>query len=153
MTRPYVQIKAENQIETLRVHLAEHLPRFVDHDGVVGVTLNGGLSRGYADHLSEVDISLYLTSAAYNAWRHQGSPLTEGVSVVDGQLYDVKFADIAAEERRDWEAVALWDASYAQILYDPEGRIERMLAEKLAAPPDPVAAGGLMMACWWYFEL
>ena len=153
MTRPYVQISAENQIDTLRAHLQRMLPRFVAIDGVLGVTLNGGLSRGYADHLSEIDVTLFLASAAYHTWQQDKFPVALGITVLDGQLYDIKIVDIAAEEQRAWEDVALWDASYAQILYDPEGRVQRMFEEKLAQRPDPAAAAGPMMGCWWHFEL
>ncbi len=53
MNRPYVQIESENTIATLRHHLEKMLPEFEALPGVVGLTLNGGLSRGYTDHLSE----------------------------------------------------------------------------------------------------
>ena len=52
MNRPQVQIESENKISTLRRHLEKMLPEFEALPGVIGLTLNGGLSRGYADHLS-----------------------------------------------------------------------------------------------------
>jgi MFS family permease len=61
MTRPRVQISARNQSGTLRAHLRGMLPRFTAFEGVVGLTLTGGLSRGYGDHLSEIDVTFYLT--------------------------------------------------------------------------------------------
>lgn len=38
----------------LRRHLKKMLPEFEALPGVVGLTLSGGLSRGYADRLSKI---------------------------------------------------------------------------------------------------
>ena len=55
MNRPHVQIESENNISMLRHYLEKMLPEFEALPGVMGLTLNDGLSRGYADHLSEID--------------------------------------------------------------------------------------------------
>ena len=124
-------------------------------EGVVGLTLNGGLSRGYADHLSEIDVTIFLTPEAYDAWQSGRAPIAQGITVLDGRLYDVKAVSYTEERDRPWEQVTLWDASYAEILYDPEGLLHAMLSEKLARRPDPGTGlvEGLLMSCWWYFEL
>ncbi len=155
MSRPYVQIDAPNQIDSLRRHLEGQLPRFLAFEGVVGLTLNGGLSRGYADHLSEIDVTVFLTPEAYDAWQSGRAPIAQGITVLDGQLYDVKAVSYTEERDRPWEQVALWDASYAEILYDPEGLLHALLSEKLASRPDPGTGlvEGLLMSCWWYFDL
>jgi hypothetical protein len=153
MTRPYVQIDAVNQISTLRAHLDAKLPRFITFQGVVGITLNGGLSRGYADHLSEIDVTFYLTTEAFNAWRRGKAPIAVGITMVDGQLYDIKTVNYAAEQSRTWDDVSLWDASYAVILYDPNYLLHELISMKLGNGTDPSATEGLMMSCWWYFEL
>jgi len=44
------------------------LPRFKEFPGVVGITLNGGLSRGYADHLSEIDVTFYPQNSFTGIW-------------------------------------------------------------------------------------
>ena len=153
MTRPYVQINASNQIVALRQHLQTLLPRFISFPGVLGITLNGGLSRGYGDHLSEIDVTFYLTPETFAAWHSGKSPLALGITVIDGQLYDIKVVDYIAECERDWEEVALWDASYAETLYDPDNLVQELFAQKLGADPDPGRAEALLMRCWWYFEL
>ena len=153
MTRPYVQIDAPNMITTLRQHLDEMLPRFTAIEGVVGLTLNGGLARGYADHLSEIDVTVFLTPEALKALQTRKAPIAAGITVLKGQLYDVKYVDYIAERDRVWEDVTLWDASYAEVLYDPQGLIQEMFTAKLGDGPDPGAAEGPMMRCWWYYEL
>ncbi len=152
-SRPTVQLHSANRSADLRAHLATVLPMLQTLLGVVGITLNGGLSRGYGDHLSEIDLTLYLTVAAYADWQTHGSPLATGITVLDGQLYDIKVADYAAEAAQPWSDDACWDGSYAEILYDPEGLVAQLYAAKVAESPPLDMAGGLMMSCWWHFRL
>ena len=153
MTRPCVQIDTENQIGALRKHLESMLPHFTTFHGLVGLTLNGGLSRGYADHLSEIDLTFFLTPQGYESWQEGQTPIALGITVLDGQLYDIKHLNYVTEKDRDWDEVTLWDASYAEILYDPENLLHELLAEKVGEGPDPAVAEGLLMNCWWHFEL
>jgi hypothetical protein len=63
-SRPTVQLHSPNRSADLRTHLATVLPMVQTLPGVVGITLNGDLSRGYGDHLLEIDLTLYLTTTA-----------------------------------------------------------------------------------------
>lgn len=153
MTRPHVQLTTPNQAPVLRQHLMATLPHFQNLPGLVGITLNGGLSRGYGDELSEIDVTIYLTATAYATWQRTPSPFATGITRLDHQLYDLKVADYDAEAAQAWSSDACWDASYAEILHDPDGRIAELYAAKLATPPAPAQADGLMMSCWWYFRL
>ncbi len=160
MTRPYVQVKSENLIETMRSHLAQTLPTLTVLPGVVGTTLNGGLSRGYGDHLSEIDLTLYLDSKAHSSWIEQDcAVLPEAKRIHDtiydagGVLYDVKLADISAEQKRPWGHTELWDASYAEILYDPHGLVHSLLEDKLGQWPDEEELRDCLFACWWHYHL
>ena len=109
------------------------------------MTLNGGLSRGYADQLSEIDVTIYLTPEAFDAWESGKTPIATGICVLNGQLYDIKYVDCVAEAARGWEPVTLWDASYAEILYDSQGHLHQLFASKLAHRPEPGEAEGLLM--------
>lgn len=153
MPRPTIQIAKPNKLADMRAHLDRLLPRFSALPGVVGITLNGGLSRGYADHLSEIDITFFLDSDAYRAWRNGQAPHGTGIQVIDDLLYDLKVTNIDQAIAAAWSDVALWDLSYAEILYDPSGRVAALIAEKLAAKPSPLDAGRPLFSAWWYFKL
>lgn len=153
MSRPGVKVNTSNQLAALRAHLDQRLPHFIALPGVVGITLNGGLSRGYADHLSEIDVTFYLTPNTYQYWQAGNAPFGTGIQMIDGTLYDLKALNLEDEQSRDWEMVTLWDTSYAEILHDPAGQIAALFAEKLAKRHDPSDAGGPLFAAWWYFEL
>ncbi|MFC1959607.1 DUF4037 domain-containing protein [Chloroflexota bacterium] len=152
MPRPHVQISAPNRINDFRAHVKSQLPRLTALPGVSGIMLNGGLSRGFADDLSEIDLTFYLESATYTTWKMGRSPLPIGICVLDGMIYDIKSADLDEEMAHDWEMVALWDLSYAEILYDPHGALARLKADKLI-PIDPLLATSPLFAAWWHFEL
>jgi hypothetical protein len=153
MTRPRVQIHALNLVNDLRCQLETFLPKWKALPGVVGITLNGGMSRGYADHLSEIDVTLYLRTETYTQWQSGRSPIPLGIVVLNGALYDIKIVDIEVEKGRAWESDTLWDASYAEILHDPERVLAALFKGKLAQKPQPQDAEGDLFHCWWYFRL
>jgi hypothetical protein len=153
MTRPSVQIDKPNEKDTLLEHLYDNLPSFSALSGVIGITLNGGLARGYGDHLSEVDITFHLESAAYKEWQGGSSPLGVGIQRIDGVLYDIKIVDFTQEDVESWSTDTRWDASYAKILYDPNKVISTLLEENQNYRPTPTDAGGAMFSAWWYFRL
>ena len=151
--RPRVQLQTPNHVNTLRDHLQTSLPLLQTVPGLVGMTLNGGLSRGYGDQLSEIDVTLYLTTKTFTQWQREQSPFAQGITKLDGQLYDLKVVEFTAEQSKPWSSDTLWDASYAEILYDPEQQLATLFAERLAHWPAPDEAQGHMMSCWWYFQL
>lgn len=153
MGRPYVQLNTQNLLTQLREHLNKQLPWLREIPGVEGITLNGGMSRGYADHLSEVDVTVYLSEAAFARYQQGLNPITSGIVVIDGQLYDLKVCSLQAEMAAEWSDVARWDGSYAEILYDPEGKVAALYAKQLAEPPKAAGAGGRLFDCWWHFHL
>lgn len=153
MPRPGPHIDAENLCQQLRQHLDGVLPRLTGLEGVVGVTLSGGVSRGYADHQSEIDVTLYVDAKVLADWERRGSPITMGISVIEGQLYDVKFTSLEKEKAGTWEDGGLWDASYAEVLYDPHGNVADLLREKLSTPVDSTRVEDYLGTSWWYLDL
>jgi len=153
MTRPHVQINKPNTSDVLLAHLDDLLPSFIALSGVVGITLNGGLARGYGDHLSEIDITLYLESKAYEDWKQGNSPIAVGIQRINGALYDIKIINLGQEDVTSWSSDARWDASYAKILHDPTNRITPLLEENLQYIPIPSDASGVMFGAWWHFRL
>lgn len=153
LNRPVVQIDKPNRCDSLLDHLNSHLHLFTELPGVVGVTLSGGLARGYGDHLSEIDVTIYLESPVYTHWQQGNAPIGTGIQRVDGELYDIKICDFAREQPDHWTDDARWDASYARVLYDPTGVVSKLLAQNEQHRPRPLDAGGVMFAAWWHYRL
>lgn len=153
MTRPYVNLTSRNRIQDFQHEISRRLDDFASLDGVCGITLNGGLSRGYGDELSEIDLVFYLEPCSYRLWSGGQPLLPLGITKIGDYLYDIKIFDLEEEQQKHWDSVALWDLSYARILYDPAGRIALLIEAKLADPPRRLQAEGPLFQCWWYFRL
>ncbi len=153
MNRPYVNLNSKNIIENLLAALKKEIEKLKLIVGVVGITLNGGLSRGYADHLSEIDIVIYLEKKCFENWHKTKTPLPLGIAKLGGYLYDIKIVDFESEEKRIWDSASLWDLSYSKILFDPEGKIEQLMKDKLSCTPKVKEAEALLFSAWWYFRL
>ncbi len=153
MNRPYVNLNSKNMIDDLLASLDMELEKLKSIDGLVGITLNGGLSRGYADHLSEIDIVIYLEKEHFEKWQKTKTPFPLGIVMLAGQLYDIKAVDYESEEKRIWDSVALWDLSYSKILFDPKKKIEQLRRDKLSCTPEVKEAEALLFSSWWYYKL
>lgn len=153
MNRPYVNLNSKNMIDDLLASLDMEIEKLKSIDGIVGITLNGGLSRGYADHLSEIDIVIYLEKEYFERWQKAKAPFPLGIAMLAGQLYDIKAVDFESEEKRTWDSVSLWDLSYSKILFDPKKKIEQLIRDKLSCTPDFKEAEALLFSSWWYYRL
>ncbi|AIQ44661.1 hypothetical protein R70723_01100 [Paenibacillus sp. FSL R7-0273] len=151
--RPHVTVNSLNLLPEMLKELKERLPGFAALEGVCGITLNGGCSRGYADEFSEIDLVFYLEAGQYTLWSGGQSPLPLGITRIGWYLYDIKAVSLEEELRKTWDSTALWDLSYARTLYDPEGQIAGLVRTKLAERPGRLQAEGLMFSCWWHYRL
>jgi hypothetical protein len=153
MARPCVSLKTENKINNFKTALHDKLKYFESLEGVCGITLNGGMSRGYVDQFSEIDLVIYLNQDTYNLWSNGKSPVPTGITKFNYYLYDIKLVNLEEEKHRKWDNISLWDLSYAKILYDPSGEIKKLIEDKLNNSPRPLQAEGSLFSCWWYFRL
>ncbi len=153
MARPYVDIGIKNEINQLLEHLDGMLPKFKSLPGVVGITLNGGLSRGFADHLSEVDITFYLDFESHKEWHTNKAPIPQGIVKFDNVLYDIKTINYEVESMRKYDDIELWDLSYAKILFDTDNKLSKLFEKKLSIKPEFSEAVNLLWESYWNFKL
>ncbi|MFX1311717.1 MAG: DUF4037 domain-containing protein [Promethearchaeota archaeon] len=98
--------------------------------GVIGITLCGGLSRGYGDELSEIDLNIYLDDHVYNTWLIGMGPVPHSDALWEGIYIDLEFLSYERELKDKWDLIKKWDTSYNVILFDPEQKIEKLFEEK-----------------------
>jgi len=153
MSRPYVTIKNNNIINELLNSLNNEIEEFKKLQDVVGIILDGGLSRGYGDRLSEIDVVIYLSKQSYQYYQKNLTPISLGITMINNYLYDIKILDYEEELSKSWDSVALWDISYAKILYDPENKVKEMIDLKLKRKPKISSASSFMFDSWWNFKL
>ena len=93
-------------------------------DGVVGIVLLGAIPRGYFDRHADVDIAVMKKKRA-------SVPLEEKFFPVDGVEVHVWLSDYDDEFARPWDMSKRWTYSQGQIVFDPEGKLSRLLDDKV----------------------
>ncbi len=151
--RPYVTINKESKLKVLMEVLHKNMGNIKKFDGIAGIMLDGGMSRGYADYLSEIDVVIFLHDKEFQSYKEEKTPIALGITKMEGYLYDIKVLNYEEEWRKEYDSIALWDMSYAKILYDTNGELKSLFDRKLKAVRDVSAAEGLMFEAWWNYKL
>lgn len=128
--RPYGEISSKGKYEEMLEESKKIVNELTNEKGVIGITLCGGLSRGYADELSEIDLIVYLEDDVYNEWIIGMSPIPHSDALWKGNYVDIEFFSFQQEVKESWDLIKKWDASYNVILFDPEKKIEALFKEK-----------------------
>jgi len=128
--RPYGKILSESNFEEMVNDAKIMVQNLMNQKGVIGITLSGGLSRGYGDELSEIDLIIYLEDDIHRQWSIGMGPIPQGDILWDGKYFDIKFLSFQEEISKDWDLLKRWDASYQKILFDPLGKIADLLEQK-----------------------
>ena len=123
------------QADGIVCHLVQEAPH------VVAVLLSGSLARGTADHLSDIDMTVFVRREHIKA----GIP-----ALPDECLSPAAWVDLPVhclerwmDPRNDeliWTMTNRWDKSHAKILHDPQGEALRLLAKKLVFRPGELRA-------------
>ena len=145
--------ESKNLISEKRILLNQRLPYFMQCEHIIGVTLNGGMARGYVDKYSEIDLTLYVRQDTYDSWNQGRCPFTIGIQILDNHLYDIAIKCIEKEAERNWTHVDQWDFNAAKILYDPFGGVKNLFSQKRLTSPDVSDIEGLMFDAWWNINL
>ncbi|MFX0039757.1 MAG: nucleotidyltransferase domain-containing protein [Promethearchaeota archaeon] len=128
--RPYGTISSKGQYNEMMENAKKIANDISTKAGVIGITLCGGLSRGYADELSEIDLNIYLEDDVYNDWITGMGPLPHSDALWNDNYIDIEFLSFDKEFKEEWDLIKKWDASYNVILYDPEDKIKALLNKK-----------------------
>ncbi|MFX1419923.1 MAG: nucleotidyltransferase domain-containing protein [Promethearchaeota archaeon] len=128
--RPKGEICSKGKYEEILEEAKKIANELSRENGIVGITLCGGLSRGYADELSEIDLNIYLEDNVYNDWIIGMGPVPHGDALWKGNYVDIDFFSFEKEKIEEWGLIKKWDASYNVILFDPEAKIEALFNKK-----------------------
>jgi hypothetical protein len=128
--RPHGTLPVSSLQKEMLENALDYVNQLANFPEVIGITLTGGLSRGYADRLSEIDLNIYLTKESYRIWKMGKGPIPHGDHKGSKHHMDVSFLDFEREKKGKWNLLKKWDSSYAKILYDPDKMIEKLLDSK-----------------------
>ncbi len=115
---------------------------------IVGIVFLGAIVRGYFDASADIDIALFKDRAA-------AIPLPQYLKV-EGLEIHCHLADFEDESSQPWDMAKRWTYSQGQIVYDPQGRIARLLAEKVPLKPEEkkwLLMSGLCLSEWYINRL
>jgi len=123
-------LKGENQISRFRQIAKELLSAVTVLDGVAGVVFIGGLVRGFVDRFSDVDIIVFL-SRKDNGLRKRIRNMGWEAQRRYGIDVDLEVHFLEDFKRLKWDEVDRWEFSRAEVVFDPEGKIQKVFSEKL----------------------
>ena len=130
INRPHGKLPDKNLIEEMTESALNLTCELEKYGEVQGITLGGGLSRGYGDMLSEIDLNIYFDEEMLPVWLRGEGPLPHGDYQGNPFHMDVSFLNLHKVKAEKWGLLQKWDASYQKVLLDKEGEVEKMLKEK-----------------------
>lgn len=98
-------------------------------DEIVGIVFLGAIARGYFDRLADIDIALFKKRAS-------GISLATQYLKVEGFEIHCHLADYEDELNESWDMAKRWTFSQGQIYFDPQGRISKLLEDKVPLKPE-----------------
>jgi predicted nucleotidyltransferase len=128
-----VYLKGRNRILEFQEAADKISSRVSALDGVVGIVLLGGLSRGFADESSDVDIIVFLNKTDDDLRRLVGQ-IGQDEQRRTGIEVDLEVHRLEDFERRRWTEVDRWDFSIAKVVLDSSGDVNKMISSKLKVP-------------------
>jgi predicted nucleotidyltransferase len=129
------RLKGKNQIRQFR-QVAERLLFQINAcSNVAGIVFLGGLARGFADKYSDVDVTVFLArkdellrkKIRLNVLQEQKQ---------SGSDVDLEIHYLNDFKEKVWDETDRWDFSHAEVVFDPEDQIKRMLEAKLKVPEE-----------------
>jgi predicted nucleotidyltransferase len=125
-----MKLHGTNKIEDFR-RLAESLKsKIASYKGVSGIVFMGGLTRGFADKYSDVDVVVLLGERDERLRKKIGTiGLEEKKS--SGVDVDLEVHFLEDFQRRKWNEMDRWDFSSAEIVFDPDRKIHEIFRKRL----------------------
>jgi hypothetical protein len=118
-------------------------------DEIVGIVFLGAIVRGYFDHSADIDIALFKKQASEIS-------LATKYLKVEGLEIHCHLANYEDELNESWDMAKRWTFSQGQIYYDPQGRISKLLEEKIPLKPEEkrwLLMSGLTLSEWYINRL
>ena len=127
------RLYGENRIGQFK-EIAEQLKRKISRfEGVSGIVFMGGLTRGFADKYSDVDITVLLAEKD-ESLRERIKNIGLDTRKNSGVDLDLEVYFLEEFKARKWSEIAEWDFSHSNVAFDRNGDVKKLLNEKLTVP-------------------
>lgn len=97
-------------------------------EDVVGIVFLGAVARGYFDKSADIDVAIFKRQATK-------ATFPSLYTAAEGLEIQCWLSAYEAELEAEWSMARRWTYSQGQIFYDPDGRIARLLEEKVPLRP------------------
>lgn len=129
--------------------IAKEFAQKYANDDLVGIVFLGAIARGYFDRSADIDIALFKKRAAT-------IPLKEKFLKVEGVEVQIWLSDYENEITSSWDMSKRWTYSQGRIYSDPQGKISKLLQEKIPLRPDEkrwLVMSGFTLSEWYVNRL
>jgi predicted nucleotidyltransferase len=124
------RLNGENRIEELRQIAGLLKSEILLNRGICGIVFAGGLTRGFADKYSDVDI-IVLLSARNERLRKKIQKIGSNAKARFGVDVDLEVHFFEDFENWKWSETTKWDFSHSQVVFDPDKRVQTLFNKKL----------------------
>jgi predicted nucleotidyltransferase len=123
------KLAGKNQVNEFR-QIAERLvSRIASFEDVVSIVFMGGLTRGFMDKYSDIDIMVFLNN--------EDRVLARRIKKIGSDAQRLTGVDVDLEVhplgwlKRRWNEVDRWSFAKSEIVYDPKGETRELFEDKL----------------------
>jgi hypothetical protein len=126
----------------------EFVKQCVSND-TAGIAFLGAIVRGYFDRFADIDIALMTKNSP-------GNPEVPQYQKLNGFEVHCNVANIDQEASSTWDMAKRWAFSESRIYHDPEGRMAKLLFEKVPLRPEErrwLLISGITLSEWYINRL
>lgn len=123
-------MKGKNRIDTLRKAAEDIIDRLNGNENVTGILYTGGLTRGFADKYSDLDIFVFLSQDS-PAFRKQVKSISREIEQKHSVETDIEVHVLDSFMEQEWSEYLKWDLSNSKIVFDRDGALSKKLSGNL----------------------
>lgn len=149
MSTQFVIQSSDSALLEKAIRVAKEFAQQYRRDDIVGIVFLGAIVRGYFDHSADIDIAIF---------KKQASEIVLANKFLKSDDLEIHcwLSDYESDLIAPWEMAKRWTFSQGQIHYDPEGKISKLLEEKVPLKPDEkkwLLMSGLSLSEWYINRL
>jgi hypothetical protein len=105
------------------------IEQYKKDSNIIGITLNGGVSRGTGDEYSEIDIHFYVKDKE----KSKLPPKIKGIGNdigINGVWFDIYIKEIDKYLKKEINIAEKWDLKHCKILFDRHDKVKQLIKNK-----------------------
>lgn len=126
------ELKGENLLNQFKPVAERLVSEISSVKSVSSIILLGGLTRGFMDKFSDLDIMVLLETFD-NSLKQRVRKIGAKAELTDLDL-DLEIYSTADFRAEAWDDMDRWEYSHAKVAFDPEGEIGKIITDKLKVP-------------------